>query len=396
MSRPRSEVATVAGAFLLYGSVFFDRLAPLYLVGLVAADLGVPSAVEGTLALCIGLGWATAMPLVRSTSGRWPDRTRILVAAGLGGTFSLLSATAGGWVAFVLLRGLGGLASASGAPSVTALVFASAPADRRGRDLGIVQSSTRLLGSLVSPVVVTAVAVGVGWRVAIATSGAVLLVGAVVLALLVPSAPGGALGRPGHGPFSYTRHGRRNVLLCAVGCGLLLGWLTIWSQSSVALLRTWLDVGPDLAGRYVGLFGLGAATAALLVPVVSDRIGRRTALALAGVVGGGGGLALGAMAAADVRPPVVVVWLALFLAGAAMGGLPLCISIVPAESVASGDVGRALTGPIFAGEVVGSAALPAVAAWAAASLGRPSVLMAGATGVLALVLLAWQLRPADA
>lgn len=393
MTRPRNEVATVSGAFLLYGSVFFDRLAPLYLVGLVAADLGVPSRVEGTLALCIGLGWAAAMPLVRSTSGRWPDRTRILVAAGVGGTLSLLSAAAGGWLLFIVLRGLGGLAAASGAPSVTALVFGSAPADRRGRDLGIVQSSTRLLGSLVSPVVVTAVAVASGWRAAIVTSGVVLLVGAVVLALLVPPAPGGALGRPGHRPFSYRHEGRRNVLLCAIGCGLLLGWLTIWSQSSVALLRTWLDVGPDLAGRYVGLFGFGAATAALLVPVVSDRIGRRAALALAGIVGGGGGLALGAMAAAGVRPPLVVVWAALFLAGTAMGGLPLCISIVPAESVATGDVGRALTGPIFTGEVVGSAALPAVAAWAAASVGRPAVLMAGATGVLALLVIAWLLRP---
>lgn len=287
MVRPRHEVATVAGAFLLYGSVFFDRLAPLYLVGLVAADLGVPSAVEGTLALGIGLGWAAAMPLVRSTSGRWPDRTRILVAAGVSGVLSLLSSAAGGWVVFVLLRGVGGLASASGAPSVTALVFASAPADRRGRDLGIVQSSTRLLGSLVSPVVVTAVAVSAGWRAAIATSGVVLLVGAVVLAVLVPRAPGGALGRPGHGAFSYRTHGRRNVLLCAAGCGLLLGWLTIWSQSSVALLQAWLAMGPDRAGRYVGLFGFGAATAALLVPVVSDRIGRRAALAVAGIVGGG-------------------------------------------------------------------------------------------------------------
>lgn len=78
-----------------------------------------------------------------------------------------------------------------------------------------------------------------------------------------------------------------------------------------------------------------------------------------------------------------------------MGGLPLCISIVPAESVATGDVGRALTGPIFTGEVVGSAALPAVAAWAAASVGRPAVLMAGATGVLALLVIAWLLRPTE-
>ncbi len=396
MARPRGEVATVAGAFLVYGSVFFDRLAPLYLVGLIAADLGVPSAVEGTLALCIGLGWAAAMPLVRATTGRWSDRTRILAAAGIGGMVSLVSATAGGWLAFVLLRGLGGLAAGSGAPAVTSLVFSAAPDDRRGRDLGIVQSSTRLLGSLVSPVVVTAVAVAVDWRAAIATSGGLLLLGGVLLALLVPAGRGGgvAVGTTKH-DFRYRPGGRRNVVLVTIGSGLLLGWLTIWSQSAVALVRAWLDLGADAAGRQVGLFGVGAAAAALLVPVVSDRIGRRAALALAGGLGGGGGLALGAMAAADVHPPTAVVWLVLVLAGAAMGGLPLCISIMPAETVASGDVGRAVAVPIAGGEVVGSAALPAVAAWAATALGRPVVLMLGAVGVLSLVALSRLLRPLD-
>jgi MFS family permease len=389
----RREGFTVAGAFLLYGSVFFDRLAPLYLVGLVAADLGVPSAWEGTLALCIGLGWATAMPLVRATTGLLTDRRRILLAAGVSGTVSLLSSTAPGWVVFVLLRGLGGLASGSGAPAVTSLVFSSAPEERRGRDLGIVQSSTRLLGSFVSPVVVTAVAVAAGWRAAIATSGTVLLVGAVLLAVLVPRGTERAPGRHTRHDFRYRPGGRRNVWLCTVACAVLLGWLTVWSQSSVAVIRTWLEVGPDAAGRYVGVFGVGAAAGALLLPVVSDRIGRRHALGLAAVLGGSGGLAVGGLAAAGARPPAVVLWAALFLAGSAMGGLPLVISIVPAETVAIGDVGRALTIPIAGGEVFGSSALPLLAAAAAVPLGRPVVLMVAAAAVVGLVAVAALLRP---
>lgn len=391
--RERRETATVAGAFLVYGAVFFDRLAPLYLVGLIAADLGIPSAWEGTLALCIGLGWAAAMPLVRASTGRLDDRTRILVAAGVGGLVSLVSASVGGWVAFVLLRGLGGLAAGSGAPAVTALVFSAAPPLRRGRDLGIVQSATRVLGSLVSPVVVTAVAVAGGWRAAIVVSGALLLLGGIVLAVLVPAGSGPGVVRPARHDFTYLPGGRRNVALSTVGCVLLLTWLTVWSQSSVLVVRDWLSVDADTAGRYVGLFGFGAAAAALLLPVVSDRIGRRGALALAGLLGGTGGLVVGGLAATGVRPPAVVLWGALLLAGGAMGGLPLTISIVPAEAVATGDVGRAVTGPIAGGEVVGSAALPAVAAWAAVGLGRPGVLMLAAGGVLGLVAVAAALRP---
>lgn len=392
---PSREAATVGGAFVLYGSIFFDRLAPLYLVGLIAGDLGVPSAWEGTLALLIGLGWASAMPLVRATSGRVSDRTRILVAASLAGALSVASAASGGWVVFVALRGLVGVCAASGAPAVTSLVFSAAPEHRRGLDLGIVQSSTRIVGSLVSPVVVTAVAATAGWRAGIITSGTFLVVGALVLAVAVPrhrGRSGGAVVRPS-GVFAYRRGGRRNVALATLGCALLLSWLTVWSQSSVPLVTDWLSVAPETAGRYVGLFGVGAGVAALGLPILSDRIGRRGALAWAGALGGTGGLVLGGFAASGVVPPVAVVAAALVMAGSAMGGLPLVISIVPAEAVASGDIGRALTGPIAGGEVLGSAALPAVAAWAAVPLGRPVVLMMAAAGVVALVLVAAMLQP---
>jgi MFS family permease len=392
----RHEAVTVGGAFFLYGAVFFDRLAPLYLVGLVAADLGVPAAWEGTLALLIGLGWAAAMPLVRATSGRLDDRTRITLGAAVAGLVGIASAAAGSWVLFVLLRGLGGLASASGAPAITSLVFGVAPERRRGLDLGIVQSATRIVGSLVAPVVVTAVAVAAGWRTALVVAGVLLLVGAVVLAVVVPGRGGGVVRRSGHASFAYRPGGRRNVVLCTVGCVLLLAWLTTWSQSSVALVRSWLDVDADAAGRWVGLFGIGAGAASLGLPVISDRIGRRGALGVAGALGGLGGLAVGGFAAADVVPPGPVLVVALLLAGVAMGGLPLVISIVPAEAVGTGDVGRAITGPIAGGETLGSAALPALAAWAAVPLGRPTVLMLAATGVVGLVAVAAALRPLPA
>ena len=57
---PGRELATVAGSFLTYGSMFFNRLAPLHVVALIATELGVPSAAEGTLALLIGLGCSDA------------------------------------------------------------------------------------------------------------------------------------------------------------------------------------------------------------------------------------------------------------------------------------------------------------------------------------------------
>ncbi len=389
------EVRTVAGTFLAYGALFFDRLAPLYLVTLIAADLGAPSTQEGLLALGVGLGWAAAMGLVRLTTGRFGDRGRLLVATLLGAAVSLASGFAAGWVMFVALRAIGGVIAATGAPAATALVFATAPARRRGLDLGIVLSSTRLVGSLLSPVVVTAVAVAAGWRIAIAVSAAFLAVGGLILWALAPPSPVRTPTRT-----STTTHlrpgGERTLFLSAVGCVALLAWLIIWSQTAVPLLVSWRDLSADAAGRLVGAFGVGAGLASLAVPALSDRIGRRAALSLAAGIGGASGVFLASIAAAGIAPSRGTLVLLVFLGGVAMGGLPLTISILPAEAVASGDVGRALTGPIAAGEVLGAALLPAGAAILAVNLGRPFVLLLSALLVLLVAGLAWAVpRTAD-
>lgn len=385
----------VAGCFFTYGAIFFDRLAPLYLLGFISADLGVPTAAEGTLALLIGLGWAAAMPIVRVTSGRVDDRTRLLAGVAVAALCSLASAGAGSWLVFVVLRGLGGIASGSASPAITALTFIAAPAHRRGLDLGIVQSATRIVGSLVSPVAVTAVAVAAGWRPAVVLSAALLGVGALVVRLAVP----GGGQRPGSAssadPFALHPGGRRNTALCTVACVLLLTWLTVWSQSAIPLVRAWLDVGPDAAGRLVGLFGIGSGAAALLVPLISDRLGRRGALAIGSLLGGVGGIAIGVLAGAGAQPARPAVVGLLLLCGVSMGGLPLVISIIPAEAVASGDVGRALLGPIAFGEIVGAAALPAAVAVAAIPLGLPAVVALTSAGVMGLIPISILLRPLD-
>lgn len=205
------ELAVVAGCFLTYGAIFFDRLVPLYLVVLIAGDLGAPTAAQGTLALLIGLGWAASMPLLRVTTGRVDDRTRVVGGVTLAAVLGFASAGSGSSAASVVLRGLGGITAAG----------------------------------------------------------------------------------------------------------------------------------------------------------------------------------------SDTVPPRWAVFGILLLCGVAMGSLPLMISIVPAEAVATGDVGRALLAPIAVGEIVGSAALPLAAGAAAIPLGFPVVVTLTALGVIGLVPISMLLRPMD-
>jgi MFS family permease len=377
------ETPTIAGAFLAYGALFFDRLAPLYLVALIVDDLPVSREGQGTLALSIGLGWAGSMALARWASGRWGNRRRILVAAAGVALLGAASAAVSSWSVFVVLRGLGGLFAGTAAPAVTALSFAAAPVHRRGFDLGVVQSSTRLLGSLVSPVVVTAVAAAVDWRVALLASSGFVVVGAIALVMLVPADPPPRDNAVAAAIPVLHPGGRRNIVVCTASSVALIMWLIVVSQSAGPLLQVWLDLGVAEAGRLLSLFGVGAWLATLVVPLASDRIGRRMALAVSSLVGGVAGLGV-AIAANRSAGGLLTAAVLITFSGVAMGGLPLVISIIPAEAVASGDVGRALAAPIIGAEILGGAVLPAVALATAGWVGAPAILGVAA-GLLLLV-----------
>jgi hypothetical protein len=344
----RTEVRVVAGTTLIYGSLFLDRLAPLYLIVIVRAELGLSAGALALLPVSIGLGWASSMALGHWLSGRISDRSRIALGAGGAALLHLVSAQVAPWWAFLLLR----------------FVFRWAPAARRGLDIGIVFSATRLFGSLVSPIVVLAIAVRAGWQTALGVSAAGLLLSAMAFLVLVPTAPAPTASRHERRAEARTtlRPGGRRDIALASGVGILLvTWLTVVSQSGPTVVVDALGVTPDQAGTVVGAFGIGGWLAALAVPALSDRIGRPRAVGGATSLGAAAGLTLSMLFAQQgaVSPWLPAVLLG--IGGVAMGALPLALSIIPGEAVLRGDPGRAVAWPVVGSEIVGSALLPGIA-----------------------------------
>ena len=265
---------------MLYGALFFDRLAPLYLVGVVGRDLAIPTGTAGALPLGIGIGWAVAMLLSQRVARRLAPRERMIAAAGITAVLGIASAATGGWAVFVLLRSIAGVASGLAAPAVTSLTYAVAPPHRRGRDLGVVQSSTRLLGSLASPVVVTWIAVVEGWRPALVASAGLLAAATVIFAVLTsgerPAAP-----CTGVRPAAATPPVLRRGGLVHVASGLLLAWS---AGADLALPAAVVAVLFALAGVAMGTLPLvlsivpaeavsrGDVGQALRVPIVTGEL----------------------------------------------------------------------------------------------------------------------------
>lgn len=353
--------------------------------------MGVPAGGLGLLAAAIGLGWAAAPFLARRTD-RWPARTRLIAATVAGAAASVASAFSPTWTVLLVLRGLGALCAGTAAPALTSLLHAQAGPKRLGRDIGIVMSGPRLLGNLLAPALVTTIAVHYGWRAGLGASAVLAAGGAVVLAVLVRGGPPGEPERARR-RVQYMPGGRRDVVLGTVATVAILAWMTVLAQNGLPMLTGWLDISAAAAGRLLAVFGFGAFAAAALVPALSDRIGRRPAILFACGVGGGAGLALGMLAASGALALAGVAAVLLGLSGMVLGALPVAASVLPAEAVAGGDVGRSMLAPMVGGEIVGAALVPLlVARFVSESGGAAAGVAATALLVLAVVGVAPALR----
>jgi hypothetical protein len=252
--------------------------------------------------------------------------------------------------------------------------------------IGVVQSSTRITGSFLAPIALTAAVVPFGWRWALAGAASTLLLAAGAVAALLPSAaPGGPRAERSRPPV-YRPEGRRIIALASATAVCTFLWLTLISQGGVPLLEGWLGLDIRQAGRLLAWFGIGSTVAALVVPAWSDR-SRPVALGVAAAVTAVAGMGLAGASMLDLKLPLVAVGVLFALGGVGLGALPLSISVLPADAVEAGDVDRAVEVQIISAELAGGALLPALAFALAAHAGLELAVLLSASlfAVLALV-----------
>lgn len=288
------------------------------------------------------------------SAGRLSDnlgRRRVLVAGGfaLGAGFGLVSTVQsyGAAVAFLALTGLGyGFITAS----VLSLVSDLLPS-RRGLGMGLL-SATYGLGSVSGPIVAAAIIQRFGWRGATAAVGCIAAAIAWIQGLRIreparpPTAPG-VVGARKPGVLN------RNMILLAAA--QFFGGAVFWITSSwtPTFLREAANLTLDEAGLVMAAWGATPILGAMVLGVLSDRMGRKRIILL------------------GAFPGVLVVlavygWLAHPLALAAgICLLGLCKSPVPSlvvalaqDSAAQGRLGEA-SGLIMSMHYVAAQLIPA-------------------------------------
>lgn len=238
----------------------------------IGTGLGLPAKWWGALFSPIFVAAACAS----WSAGRLSDRLgrrSVLVAGGfcLGAGFALLSAV-DSYGAAVALLALAGLGYGSITASVLSLVSDLLPR-RRGFGMGML-SATYGLGSVSGPIAAAVIIQRFGWRGATAAVGFVAAAIALTQWLRIreparaqtdPRAPGA--GRP---PVM-----NRNMVLLAVA--QFFGGSVFWITSSwtPTFLRESVALTLDEAGLVMAAWGATPIIGAMLLGILSDRLGRK-------------------------------------------------------------------------------------------------------------------------
>lgn len=389
----RYEFKAVLLLCLGFGLVGLDRFMILPMFPTLMKELNLSYQDLGHITAILSVAWGISGFFMGRLSDRI-GRRKVVVAAMV--AFSVLvglSGLATGLVSLLLIRALMGFADgAYTPPSIVATLEASEPS-RHGRNLGIQQMAMPLFGLGLGPIFVTQMLQIVDWRVIFAS---VTLPGLVVSYLLyrtlrTPSAESAAMHTATH---DATEHAwtdvfrYRNIVL---NMGGMLCWLTCLIVTSAMLpsyLTDYLHLSLGQMGFVLSAIGFGASGGTLLMPWLSDRVGRKPVV-IGSSLATFASLILLTRVGADPGTLFAVLFAVHFFnfANITLTVGPLSAEAVPAKlmATASGVV-------IGVGEIFGGGIAPAVAGYVAGGYGIQYTLYLAIAALAAGVLIGLGLR----
>jgi predicted MFS family arabinose efflux permease len=389
----RYEWKAVALMSVGFGLVGIDRFMIMPMFPVMAKDLGLDYQDMGHIAAALALAWGVAAMFVGNLSDHI-GRRKVLIPALI--LFSLLVGVSGlatGVASLLVVRALMGFAEGAFVPaSITATMEASKPV-RHGMNVGIQQMMTPLLGLGLAPILVTQLMLILSWRwifVLVSLPGFICayLVYKVLRerdakAMTVHTATHDAREHKWTDVFRY-----RNVALNMVG---MLCWLTCLIVTSALLpnyLTDYLHLNMQQMGFILSAVGLGASLGSVVMPAISDRIGRKPVMIIS-VLGAIGFLWL----MMESGPNPGQLFLHLFMTAFFNFAL-ICLTVGPisAESVPVKLMATASGLVIGVGELFGGAAAPALAGFVAKTYGIQYILYLAMGGLLIGLIVAISLK----
>jgi MFS family permease len=295
--------------------------------------------------------------------------------------FSLLSGLSGfatGLVSLLLIRLLMGVSEGSYCPTSFAAVNDASKPSRRGFNLGIQQSTFPLFGLAFAPIIATQLLQVMSWRwifVIVAIPG--LILAAIMYKVIREPASLSTATPEQRAPLKELLQ-HRNVPLAMFALFCAMSGIFTISAMVPSYLTDFLKLSTQQMGYVTSAIGFGGCLGQIVLPGLSDRIGRKMATLIGFVLAAG-------LLYGFARTGVDTTTLFLFLFGSCFccfGLLSLLTGPIAAEAAPRGLVSSTAGIIIGSGEIFGGGVAPSIAGFIAQNFGLQHTLTLALGGLV--------------
>ncbi|CAG2139283.1 MFS transporter [Cupriavidus numazuensis] len=370
-----------------FGLVGIDRFMIMPLFPVMMQDLHLDYQDLGHITGALAIAWGFSAMFMGNLSDRLGHRKVLIPAIVVFSLLAGLSGLATGVGSLVAIRALMGLAEGAYTPaSIVATMDASKPS-RHGMNVGLQQMALPLFGLGIAPILVTQLLKVVAWHWIFAIVSIPGLVIAVLLYRVLRNTRAAEADAhttvhdtAGHKWSDVFRY--RNIPLNIVGMLCWLTCLVVLSALFPNYLTDYLHLGMEQMGYVLSAIGFGGMLGTLVMPALSDRIGRKPVMVLSVLAAG---VSLFQLMQTGADPVRLFQWLMLTLLFV-FSMITLTVGPLSAESVPARLMSTASGLVVGIGEVFGGGLAPVIAGYVAKHYGIQYILHLG-MGALALGLL---------
>lgn len=373
------ENGIVLMLFFTFGFLFMDRLSITFLFPFIKKDLHLSATEIGALASILSITWALSGYFFSSVADFFGSRKKVLVPVTVAfSLFSFMSGLARSFYVLFIARALIGVSEGPVLPLAQATASEESSPHRRGFNNGFLQSSSQLIGATLTPLIVAAVAVRFSWHVAFYLVGIPGLVMAALLWRYMRDRKPIATPKSGTQRLTWAEYGeifkRRNVWLCVVISACFMTWLFAYSTFAPTFFVE-SGYSPGEMSLIMAGIGLGSFAWMIIVPMISDRLGRKPTLITFSFLA-----VVSPVIFALFHLPVWLMFLVAVVITTGNGLFPLFMVVIPGEAITAGVVTTTIALVQLIGELIGGTIMPTVSGVAADTFGLSAPLWIAAGG----------------
>lgn len=351
------EYLIVILLMLMWGVVGLNRIGIAYLFPILVPLFHMAYWQTGLLLSGTSVTWAFSSWLGGNLSDRWGRRRVYLPAMAFASVVGALMGATWNFLSLFVVRDLLGLGDGVGWSVGQATVSDVSSPQRRALNQGLYAGGYTVMGAGIGAIIVTQLAHSLGWQWVFAVIG---IGGLIIVGLLRLWLPAGSTTASMHSGFSWKGQrellGNRQMVLLVLANVLILTWLQGFAGFGALYLTKIGHYPLREAGFVLSTWGILGLAGQILLPLVSDWIGRKPVMIIAESINAVTMLWL----ALSIPTPGLAAVLLAVNGFCGWGMLPLAMATVLAESVKPEQVGAAIGTANFFGVLIGTTLMPIV------------------------------------